>query len=261
MSSVTESRTTSLAKLNRVFWDANADTFFEQDWLKAYVEQLTRFLRIQAPNLGLRPRDSSDPVRLLDYACAYGGASWALAPFVDEILGIDVAPAIVARFNDCATRLGYDSSQAHAIAGDLYTDASLASPGTFDVVIISMALHHLDDPPAMLNLLAQRLKPGGVLIAVEGIDHNEPSAKEVKAVGESQPEDAEVFEHEVLKTTNRHVVFSEDVFKRWFEDSGCDGEKYVYIINDEVCHIPENIAGRPGGLNKKLVIAASVKES
>lgn len=51
----------------------------EQDWIKVFSEQLTRFLRAQAPNLGLRPRDtdpSSNPVRLLDYACASGGASW-----------------------------------------------------------------------------------------------------------------------------------------------------------------------------------------
>ncbi|KAI8306055.1 hypothetical protein K4K61_004824 [Colletotrichum sp. SAR11_59] len=182
----------------------NADSFYEEDWLKVFAEQLIRFLRTQAPNLGLRPRDASDPVRLLDYACAHGGASWALDPFVDEILGIDVAPAIVERFKKNATRLGYDSSRAHAIAGDLMTDASLAGPAPFDVVIISMALHHLDDPPAML-------------------------------------------------------AFDEEVFRTWFEAAGCEG-KFVYIVNDEVSHIPEKASGKAGGLNRKMVIAAAMKE-
>ncbi|KAK1995516.1 methyltransferase domain-containing protein [Colletotrichum falcatum] len=248
-----ESQVTSLAELNRVFWDANADTFFEQDWLKTFAEQLARFLRTQAPNLGLRPRDPANPVRLLDYACAYGGASWALAPFVDEILGIDVAPAIVGRFNDCAARLGYSPSQAHAVAGNLATDGSLAAEGGFDVVIISMALHHLDDPKGMLGLLAQRVRPGGVLIAVEGVDAIGAGV----AMGHA--DDHGQTAHEVLKTTNRRVVFDEKLFEGWFRAAGCDAERFMYIENEEVSRIPEKIAGRPGGVDRRMVIAASVR--
>ncbi|KAH0436848.1 hypothetical protein CcaCcLH18_04174 [Colletotrichum camelliae] len=269
MSTSVDPKTASLAELNRIFWDENADSFYEQDWLKVFAEQLTRFLRTQAPNLGLRLRDPSDPVRLLDYACAYGGASWALAPFVDEILGIDIAPAIVERFNKNATRLGYDCSQAHAIAGDLMTDASLAGPALFDVVIISMALHHLDDPRAMLVRLAAYLKPGGVLIAVEGIDAGKKPLDKVAQAsmvhvvhghsrGHGHSHSHEGHEPEVLKTTN-HQAFDEEVFRTWFGGAGCEG-KFVYIVNDEVSHIPEKASGKAGGLNRKMVIAAAVKE-
>ncbi|KAJ0273070.1 hypothetical protein CBS470a_012414 [Colletotrichum nupharicola] len=292
MTTSVEPKTTSLAELNRVFWEyalENADSFYEQNWLKVFAEQLTRFLRTQAPNLGLRPRDASDPVRLLDYACAHGGASWvcrsllppyptlantstqtqALDPFADEILGIDVAPAIVERFNKNATRLGYDSSRAHAIAGDLMTDASLPGPAPFDVAIISMALHHLDDPPAMLVRLAAWLKPGGVLIAVEGIDVEEKpldTAAQAKVVhgahghihGHGHGHSHEGHMPEVLKTTN-HQAFDEEVFRTWFGAAGCEG-KFVYIVNDEVSHIPEKASGRAGGLNRKMVIAAAMKE-
>ncbi|KAF6812557.1 methyltransferase domain-containing protein [Colletotrichum sojae] len=277
MTSAVESKSTSLAELNRVFWDANADTFFEKDWLKVFAEQLTSFLRSQAPNLGIRSRDAANPVRLLDYACAYGGASWALAPFVDEILGIDIAPAIVDRFNDCAARLGYDPSQARAIAGDLATDESLAAPALFDVVIISMALHHLDDSRAMLLRLAERVKPGGVLIAVEGVDADRqlevtPRQDIREAPGVHHGHDHghhhahhaarsgahKSFEQEVLNTTN-HQVFDEDLFREWFRDAGCDEGGFVYLVNEEVSHIPEEYSRRPGGLNRNLVIAASVK--
>ncbi|KZL75796.1 methyltransferase domain-containing protein [Colletotrichum incanum] len=249
----TEPQTRSLAELNRVFWDTNADTFFEQDWLKTFAEQLTRFLRTQGPNLGLRPRDPANPVRLLDYACAYGGASWALGPFVDEILGIDIAPAIVDRFNICATQLGYSPAQVHAVAGDLATDGSLAAEAEFDVVIISMALHHLDDPRGMLELLARRVRPGGVLIAVEGANAMETG------MGARGKDGHEQFAHEVLKTTNRHVEFSEELFRGWFEGVGCDTKKFVYIENEEISHIPERVVGKPGGLDRKMVIAASVR--
>ncbi|KAK1709101.1 methyltransferase domain-containing protein [Colletotrichum lupini] len=252
----TESKTASLAELNRVFWDANADTFLEQDWIKVFSEQLTRFLRAQAPNLGLRPRDtnpSSNPVRLLDYACASGGASWALSPFVDSILGIDIAPAIVRRYNDCAVRLGYSPEQVHAIAGDLASDGELAAEGEFDVVIISMALHHLDDPRGMLDLLAKRVRPGGILIAVEGVDYK-------AARSESKAHEHEIHQHDVLKTTNRHLVFSEELFRGWFRDAGCDEGKFAYVENEEVSHIPESASGKVGGLDRKMVIASSVRK-
>ncbi|KXH26648.1 methyltransferase [Colletotrichum simmondsii] len=275
----TDSKTTSLAELNRAFWDANADTFMEQDWIKVFSEQLTRFLRAQAPNLGLRPRDtdpSSNPVRLLDYACASGGASWALSPYVDTILGIDIAPAIVQRYNDCAARLGYSPEQVHAIAGDLASDGELAAEGEFDVVIISMALHHLDDPRGMLELLAKRVRPGGVVIAVEGVDYkargsegemlekgDEKGGKEFgRHGGKAQHEihQLEVHQHDVLKTTNRHLVFSEELFRGWFRDAGCDEGKFMYVENEEVSHIPESASGKAGGLDRKMVIASSIRK-
>ncbi|KAK1673086.1 methyltransferase [Colletotrichum godetiae] len=256
----TESKTASLAEINRVFWDANAHTFLDQDWIKVFSEQLTRFLRTQAPNLGLRPRDTdpSNPVRLLDYACASGGASWALSPYVDSILGIDIAPAIVQRYNECAARLGYAPAQAHAVAGDLASDGGLAEEGVFDVVIISMALHHLDDPLGMLKLLAKRVRVGGVLIAVEGVDCK-PTGLE--AEGEMLEKGEGKGEHDVLKTTNQHLVFSEKLFRGWFLDAGCDESKFVYVENGEVSHVPEEVSGKAGGLDRKMVITSSVRKA
>ncbi|TDZ19680.1 putative methyltransferase [Colletotrichum orbiculare MAFF 240422] len=260
MTTSVEAQTTSLANLNRDFWDANADVFYDREWLKTFAEQLHRFLGTQAPNLGLRPRDPADPVRLLDYACAYGGASWALAPFVDQILGIDIAPAIVARFNTCAARKGFDHSQAHAITGDLIADPSLAERASFDVVIISLALHHLDDPPAMLNRLAVCLKPGGVLIAVEAEDCDAQTGERVapNPLGSHRDKHGAP-EPEVLKTTN-HQVFNEEIFRAWFEDAGCDMGKFLYIVNGEISHIPEEASNKPGGLYRKMVIASAVKK-
>ncbi|KAK1638089.1 methyltransferase [Colletotrichum phormii] len=266
----TESETASLAEINRVFWDANAHTFLEQDWIKIFSEQLTCFLRAQAPNLGLRPRDTdpSNPVRLLDYACASGGASWALSPFVDSILGIDIAPAIVQRYNDCAARLGYAPAQVHAVAGDLSSDEELAKEGVFDVVIISMALHHLDDPLGMLKLLAKRVRVGGVLIAVEGVDYK-PTGLEAEGHGgeghgrgthEHGVHEHEVHQHGVLKTTNQHLVFSEELFRGWFRDVGCDEGRFVYVENEEVSHVPEEASGKAGGLDRKMAIASSVRK-
>ncbi|KXH60507.1 methyltransferase domain-containing protein [Colletotrichum salicis] len=239
----TESKTASLAKINRVFWES-ANPNFLQSWT--------------------HPR--------------------ALSPYADSILGIDVAPAIVQRYNECAVRLGYAPAQVHAVAGDLSSDVELANEGVFDVVIISMALHHLDDPLGMLKLLAKRVRVGGVLIAVEGVDY-EPTGSEaaggnlekgemkgevwsgghggegrVRGTREHGVHKHEARQHDVLKTTNQHLVFSDELFRGWFRDAGCDEGKFVYVENEEVSHVPEKASGKAGGLDRKMVIASSVRK-
>lgn len=180
---------------------------------------------------------------------------------------------MVQRYNDCAARLGYSPSQAHAVVGDLATDGKLAAEGGFDVVVVSMALHHLDDPRGMLDLLAKRVRPGGVLIAVEGVDYKALGSEvegEMLEKGDEKGEmgsgrhrgkaqEHEAHRPEVLKTTNHHLVFSEELFRGWFRGAGCDEGKFVYVENEEVSHIPEEASGKAGGLDKKMVIASSVR--
>jgi SAM-dependent methyltransferase len=60
----------------------------------------------------------------------------------------------------------------HAIQGDLLS-ASPSSPFqdskffNFDIIVMSMALHHVSDTQIMVNKLKERLRQGGVLVIVD----------------------------------------------------------------------------------------------
>jgi SAM-dependent methyltransferase len=92
-------------------------------------------------------------VAVLDAAC---GRVSALRPFrrrIGRLVGVDVqAPAA--------------ASIAHLdeyVIADLCTDAAAFDPATFDVVLASFALEHVDDPTAALRNLATWTRPGGTL--------------------------------------------------------------------------------------------------
>ena len=58
----------------------------------------------------------------------------------------------------------------HAIEGDLLNPSSALNGKEwfdFDIVIISMALHHVEDPKLMLTKLKERVKRGGSIVVVE----------------------------------------------------------------------------------------------
>jgi SAM-dependent methyltransferase len=57
-----------------------------------------------------------------------------------------------------------------AIQGDLLSSCpSLSDPKffNFDIIVMSMALHHVSDTQVMINKLNERLKEGGVLVIVD----------------------------------------------------------------------------------------------
>lgn len=187
----------------------------------------------------------------------------ALLPYVTKIRAIDIAPAMVSSYNRAAAARNLSQDQAHAVEGNLSSsspptaDSPLSSPEmhSFDAAIVSMALHHMDDPPAILAALAARLRKGGVLIVVEDTDQK-PSVGPIEGAEWSSSFPA------VLQKTLNKEVFSEDTMRAWFRAAGCrgEGEGFVYVVNDEISPVPESACGVPGGLDRKLLIAASVKE-
>lgn len=50
-----------------------------------------------------------------------------------------------------------------------FDPAAPVLPGRYDVIVSSMTLHHVDDPPAVLRVLASHIQPGGWL-AVSDLD-------------------------------------------------------------------------------------------
>lgn len=99
-----------------------------------------------------------------------------LVPYVTKILGLDLSDNMVNEYNKNAEQNGY-SNKMSARTGDLLTDpvpTELSGPEYFgfDVVVISMALHHFDDAGKALRYLGDRLKTGGTCIIIDNVpDH------------------------------------------------------------------------------------------
>lgn len=104
-----------------------------------------------------------------------------MLPYVTEIRGIDVSDSMVAKFNAGARETGMSEIQMHAVRGDLLAPAqgSLESQDLFgfDLAIMSMALHHVDDPEAMVGKLVERLKPGGTVVIIDWIPSETKSSE------------------------------------------------------------------------------------
>lgn len=71
----------------------------------------------------------------------------------------------------------------HALHGDLLgtsptAPAVPADIKDFDLVVMSMALHHVDDAQALINALVAKLRPNGVLLVVDWVDSKEAGCKE-----------------------------------------------------------------------------------
>jgi SAM-dependent methyltransferase len=96
--------------------------------------------------------------------------------------GLDIATSQVKRFNEEAARLcpvGDTKTKMLAVQGDLNDPQD---PFTrpewfeFDATIISMALHHVQDPAELLKRLRQRVKPGGSIVVIDWLQKSSRDA-------------------------------------------------------------------------------------
>jgi len=142
--------------------------------------------------------DKDHEVRFLDYACGSGSMTrvcqtqnhtqqrkktrhvinlttthnQAFAPYISTAIGIDLSPNMIKLFSQLAEASGLPPSHITAVVGDL-----LSSPPTenvctrefhdFDLAAIGLGFYHFGDQAAALKRLAERLRPGGVLLIVD----------------------------------------------------------------------------------------------
>jgi 2-polyprenyl-6-hydroxyphenyl methylase/3-demethylubiquinone-9 3-methyltransferase len=139
--------------------------------------ELERFARLAASwwdrNGPMRPLHDLNPVRLafvagqlplasaraLDVGCGGGLLSEALAQAGADVVGLDLAPPLlaVARLHAAEqglpVRYQLEPVETHADA----------NPGAYDVVTCMEMLEHVPDPGAVVAACARSLRPGGVL--------------------------------------------------------------------------------------------------
>ncbi|KAG5461972.1 MAG: S-adenosyl-L-methionine-dependent methyltransferase, partial [Olpidium bornovanus] len=105
---------------------------------------------------------------VLDFGCGAGDLSRLLAPRFEKIVGVDVCPARVDRFNESVRNQGIPASEMSAQCLDVLSrpDALLAL-GSFDCAYSCQVYHHLADPVAVTAALRGSVREGGAILAVD----------------------------------------------------------------------------------------------
>jgi 2-polyprenyl-3-methyl-5-hydroxy-6-metoxy-1,4-benzoquinol methylase len=103
--------------------------------------------------------------RALDFGCGIGRVTIPLAEHFDEVVGVDVAPAMLEQARSNSAAAGCENVQFLVNAGERL---NLPSFGGFDLVFTSHVLQHLPSRAQIARYardLAALVAPGGLLIA------------------------------------------------------------------------------------------------
>jgi len=103
-------------------------------------------------------------MRVLDFGCGTGLLSFSLRPLVGSLVGLDTSAGMLAEFEAKLAASGFDGMR--TVCGGF--DSAALEPG-FDLIVSSMALHHVEDTAALLAGFYRLLKPGG-RIALADLD-------------------------------------------------------------------------------------------
>ncbi|KAM4061219.1 methyltransferase [Hirsutella rhossiliensis] len=159
--------------------------------------------------------------RMLDYACGTGFLSAALGDRLSQCVGIDVSESMVEAYNARARSEGFTPEQRTAHVGNLLDPSdprprALSTPnlGGFDVAGVGAGFHHFDDCHLAASRLAQRLRPGGVLLVLDFVAHAAGAVDDAAVRGV------------------RHHGFVEDEVRRIFEGAGV-GRGFAFREMDE----------------------------
>ncbi|KAF5571274.1 hypothetical protein FPHYL_586 [Fusarium phyllophilum] len=182
--------------------------------------------------IGIKP-PSSRPTKLLDYACGDGVASRALAPFMSTVRGMDIASGMVEQYNKMALKAGYTSTKMRAIQADLIDPELTPSPEIdtpgffdFDVVVMCMSLHHIEDPDNMILQLSKRLRPGGILLIIDWVASSADSSAQAG--------------NRTLGAISR-MGFHENEVKSSYDNAGL--EDWAWKLTSAPSQVPREIGG------------------
>ena len=112
----------------------------------------------------LAPFDDNE--RALDSGCGAGALAFALASFVERVVGVDRSEQLVAAGNELAP------SNCELIVGD--ATALPFEYGSFDIAGCLRVLHHARRPELVVSELARVTRPGGRILLVDQLGFVDP---------------------------------------------------------------------------------------
>jgi tRNA (cmo5U34)-methyltransferase len=120
-------------------------------------------------------------MEVLDFGCGTGLLSLNLRHLVGRITGADTSRGMLRALEAKVAALG----SSNVTTWHLDPQDNQTLPGSYDLIVSNMTLHHVEDVPGLLARLAAALKPGGHL-ALADLDPEQ---------GQFHPDEAGVFHH------------------------------------------------------------------
>lgn len=195
------------------------------------TKKIANALSDSVPWMGIRRRsEGSPPMKLLDYACGNGMVSNALLGQFEIIRGIDISDSSVESYNEIARQAGVPAEQMLAVQGSIPSMSTNPVLDTeeffnFDLAVMSMALHHIDDRVNVLAGLCERLRSGGVLVVVDLAPETHTGNRVQDHGNEHPPHHAQV-QH----TISKHGGFGSEEMKALLTEAGFAPESFDYQL-------------------------------
>jgi RNA polymerase sigma factor (sigma-70 family) len=104
---------------------------------------------------------------VLDVGTGTGYLAGMMAPLVGEVIGVDCAPAMLARAGEKMAQADY---QQVSLREGMAEQLPVAT-GTVDVVMCHMLLHHVVSPRTVLRELRRAVRPGGYVVIIDAHTH------------------------------------------------------------------------------------------
>ncbi|MFI5388821.1 MAG: class I SAM-dependent methyltransferase [Candidatus Eremiobacterales bacterium] len=104
-------------------------------------------------------------MRVLDVATGSGNTAVAIAGSVASVIAIDIAPSMLERTRELATRKGLTN----VTTALMDVEALDFDDGSFDVVTSRIAPHHFIDIARGIREIARVLRPGGVFVVEDSV--------------------------------------------------------------------------------------------
>jgi ArsR family transcriptional regulator len=101
-----------------------------------------------------------------DLACGTGQLAEVLAPFVRRVIAVDASRAMLKAARQRLGRLEHVEVRQGTLEALPLDDATL------DVAVVSLALHHLSDPPAVLREAGRVVRPQGRILVIDMLEHD-----------------------------------------------------------------------------------------
>ncbi|RAL09654.1 class I SAM-dependent methyltransferase [Aspergillus homomorphus CBS 101889] len=161
------------AEKNRQYFDKMASTYNDEfkDFIAANCREILNHRAWISDTWTDTESGKGKEIKMLEYACGPGPVSMTLAPYVTKVVGMDVSDGMVGQFNKNAQEAGLGDKmtgvKADLLAETVPEEYSGEEYSNFDIVVVSMALHHFEKPELALARLGERLKKGGVFLILE----------------------------------------------------------------------------------------------